>query len=367
MFFLNAPGRYGKTFLIETLLSTLRGHGKIALAVASSVIAAELLEGGRTAHSRFKIPIPVNENSICSISLQSQEGDLLRKAALIIWDEIMMNHIDQVNCVDRSLRDIMKVDKPFGGIPIVFAGDPCQILPVVHCGDRSRIVKACIHSSLLWHQIQRINLTINMRVAADEVDFAAYLLQIGNGTEQIHPHVGEDMIQIPKEFLVHSLDELINRVFPNIEESYHDKYFVARHAILTPKIESVDKINEITMDKFPGEAKTYLSAGTVGEEDSYNVYPTEFLNSITLSGMPHHSMTLKIGAPVILLRNLRAGFGNGLSNGTCFILLKLGEKVIEAEIASGVNKGNCVLIPRITIAPSDTELPFTLKRCQFPI
>ena len=44
------------------------------------------------------------------------------------------------------------------------------------------------------------------------------------------------------------------------------------------------------------------------------------------------------------------------------IILKLGEKVIEAEIATGVNKGKCVLIPRITIAPSDTESPFTLKR-----
>ena len=37
------------------------------------------------------------------------------------------------------------------------------------------------------------------------------------------------------------------------------------------------------------------------------------------------------------------------------------------EIASGVNRGKHVLILRITIAPSDTELPFTLKRHQFPI
>ena len=42
LFFLNAPGGYGKTFLIETILSTVRAHGKIALAVASSGIAAEL-------------------------------------------------------------------------------------------------------------------------------------------------------------------------------------------------------------------------------------------------------------------------------------------------------------------------------------
>ena len=90
VFFLNAPGGYGKTFLIEALLSTVRGMGKIALAVASSGIAAELLEGGHTAHSHFKIPIPVNESSVCTISLQSNDARLLRKTSLIMWDEIMM-------------------------------------------------------------------------------------------------------------------------------------------------------------------------------------------------------------------------------------------------------------------------------------
>ena len=54
---------------------------------------------------------------------------------LIIWDEIMMSHVHQVDCVDRSLRDILKVDKPFGGITIVFSWDPRQILPVVHHGN----------------------------------------------------------------------------------------------------------------------------------------------------------------------------------------------------------------------------------------
>ena len=93
-----------------------------------------------------------------------------------------------------------------------------------------------------------------------------------------------------------------------------------------------------------------------------NAYPTEFLNSITLSGMPAHAMTLKVGAPIILLRNLRAGPGNGLRNGTRLIILKHGTKVLEVEIASGVNKGKHVLIPWITIAPSDIELPFTLRR-----
>ena len=93
----------------------LRGLGKIALAVASSGIAAELLEGGWTAHSRFQIPIPINESSVCNISLQSDLAKLIQKTSLIIWDEIMMSHVHQVDCVDHSLCDIMKINKPFGG------------------------------------------------------------------------------------------------------------------------------------------------------------------------------------------------------------------------------------------------------------
>ena len=83
--------------------------------------------------------------------------------------------------------------------------------------------------------------------------------------------------------------------------------------------------------------------------------------------MPPHSVTLKVGAPVMLLRNHRAGPGNGLRNGAWLIVLKLGVKVFEAEIATGVNKGKCVVIPRITLSPSYTDLPFTLRRWQFPV
>ena len=70
------------------------------------------------------------------------------------------------------------------------------------------------------------------------------------------------------------------------------------------------------MVRFPGQGRTYQSADTIAEQDLHAAYPTDFLNSITLSGMPPHSMTLKVGTPVILLRNLRGGPGGGLRNGT---------------------------------------------------
>ena len=97
----------------------------------------------------------------------------------------MMSHVHQVDCVDHSLHDIMKIEKPFGGITVVFGGNPHQILPVVHHGNQCKIVQACIHSSSLWEEIQQLNLTINMRLKPDEVDFEKYLLQLGNGTTPV--------------------------------------------------------------------------------------------------------------------------------------------------------------------------------------
>ena len=82
-----------------------------------------------------------------------------------------------------------------------------------------------------------------MRLKPDEVDFAKYLLQLGNGTTPLHSEIGEDMVKIPQEYLVNSTDELIDKVFPELENGYMDKYFVSHRAILTPLSDNVDKIN----------------------------------------------------------------------------------------------------------------------------
>ena len=67
-FFIDGPGGTGKTFLENALLAAVCARGKIAVVVASTALAATLLPGGTTvvvtAHSRFGIPIPVNEDSI---------------------------------------------------------------------------------------------------------------------------------------------------------------------------------------------------------------------------------------------------------------------------------------------------------------
>jgi hypothetical protein len=63
-FFVSGHGGTGKTFLWNAIIAKLRSQNKIVLAVASSGVASLLLPRGRTAHSRFKIPIDIDEKSI---------------------------------------------------------------------------------------------------------------------------------------------------------------------------------------------------------------------------------------------------------------------------------------------------------------
>ena len=123
--------------------------------------------------------------------------------------------------VDRLLRDTLKVEKPFGGIAVVFGGDPRQILPVVHHGNCPKVVKTCVQSSELWSSVHKIRLPQNMQVEPSELQFSSYLLLVGEGTEQTYPDIGKEVIKVPDEFLVESISHLI--VFPDIEGGFHDK------------------------------------------------------------------------------------------------------------------------------------------------
>ena len=131
-------------------MATIRGQGKIAVATATSGVAASIMPGGRTAHSRFKIPLKIDDGAICGFTKQSGTAKLLQAASLIIWDEASMTKRQTVEALDKSMRDIMdRPDHPFGGKTIVFGGDFRQVLPVVRKGTRAQIVDASLRGSEL--------------------------------------------------------------------------------------------------------------------------------------------------------------------------------------------------------------------------
>ncbi|XP_022722232.1 ATP-dependent DNA helicase PIF4-like [Durio zibethinus] len=171
-FFVYGSGGTGKTYLWRTVIARLRSEGKIVLAVASSGIAALLLPGGRTAHSRFKL----RESSCCDINQGTQLAELICKSSLIIWDEAPMAHRNAFEALDGSLRDILRfhapnsTNKSFGGKTVALGGDFRQILPVVPQGGREDIVATSISDSTLWHQCKVYKLTINMRLRDPTMD-----------------------------------------------------------------------------------------------------------------------------------------------------------------------------------------------------
>jgi hypothetical protein len=146
----------------------------------------------------------------------------------------------------------------------------------------------------------------------------------------------------------------------------HQQYYQGK-AILTPKNDAVHLINSTVLQSMPGEVHTYLSADSMLDErhDTFNLYPNEFLNSLNTSGLPLHELTLKEGAVAILLRNLDQE--HGLCNGTRIIITALHNHIIQGVIITGEFAGQRVMIPRITLQPSDTRFPLTLRRRQFPI
>ena len=114
MLFLDVPGGTGKTFLINLILAKLRSEGKIALATASSGIAATLLTGGRTLHSTFKIPLDLYTMDIplCSIKKGTALGRVILEGKATVVDQAPMTNKLAFEALDRMLRDLTGKDKP---------------------------------------------------------------------------------------------------------------------------------------------------------------------------------------------------------------------------------------------------------------
>ncbi|CAF1705692.1 unnamed protein product, partial [Brassica napus] len=121
LFFLYGAGGTGKTFIYRAIIAALRSSSKRVIPVASSAIAALLLPGGRTAHSRFNIPLKLYEDTFCEVKAGTLLANFLSETDLIIWDEAPKAHRHSLEAVDRTFRDILSgtdttaSTKPFGG------------------------------------------------------------------------------------------------------------------------------------------------------------------------------------------------------------------------------------------------------------
>ncbi|XP_063939345.1 uncharacterized protein LOC135148359 [Daucus carota subsp. sativus] len=392
VFFVYGSGGCGKTFLWRTLIHKLRSQRKIVLPVASSGIAATLLPGGRTAHSRFKIPIILDDFSVCNIAHDSDIAALIKETSLIIWDEAPMTHRYAFECLDRTLRDLMKsVDpqryhQPFGGITIVFGGDFRQVLPVIPFASRADVVNASITRSRVWKFCKVFTLNRNMRLGQSDSEernevlrqFAKWVLSIGDGSfsnvDKSKDGITEFDIDLPDGYCnmsdSNSVEKIVDAVFPDLQKMYHSPQYLAERAILTPTNKTAAEINSVIVDKLPGEAVSYYSRDEAqefggSESDFPMCFPSEYLHNFNMPGVPAHELILKEGAMVMLMRNLDQTVG--LCNGTRMVVTKCLKHSVQCEVICGSSAGLRFFIPRIECCPSDTKLPFKFIRNQLPL
>lgn len=366
-FFLQGPAGTGKTFVFNTLCNYYRGQGKIVLCVASSGIAALLLPDGRTSHSRFAIPLQINNLSSCHIKKDSMVAEFIKKTTLIIWDEVPMQHRHCFEAFDRTFRDLCgseHEDKLFGGVPVVPGGDFAQIPPVVTLGGRPKTVEASlIMSTKIWPGLRKLYLVESMRLSnLNETDrnFAAWI-----GSMSYNPQLYGSVLLPPYIHKTTDLNAFIDNIYTQemLQSPLENSMFFKERAILCSKNATVEEVNTKVLDKVVGDKVTLHSADSITGSTMNNV-PEEYLHCLTTSGLPPAKLELKVGLHVMLLRNLNPE--RGLCNGTRCIIHQIGQHVLKVKVL-GVDSEQMELIPRFTLSTLPYQLPFILTRKQFPV
>nr|GEW40340.1 hypothetical protein [Tanacetum cinerariifolium] len=240
-------------------------------------------------------------------SADSDLVELIRMSKLIIWDEDPMTHRHCYEAFDRTLQDICRTDP----------STPSE-----------------------------------------------KILSIRNGTIG-GKNDGETTVEFPEDLLIPDssdyIETIIEETYPQLIQNLYNPTYFQEKAILAPTYALVDMINDRMLELIPGDGKTYESSNSVGIDDvdtniNESLYTYDFLNSIKVAGLPQHILKLKIGAPVICMRNIDQRVG--LCNETRLQILRMGIKIIEAKIIPGGNVGSICAIPHMVLSPTDTKMPF---------
>jgi hypothetical protein len=396
VFFLDGVGGSGKTFLYKTLLMKVRkptqGEAEgcerpVALAMASNGLPAQLLPNGTTVHKRFRLPVTddlAGRQLMCGVDRQCGEAELIRKARMIVWDEAPAMNKWQLDAVDRGLRDITKEpDKLMGGKVVVLGGDFRQCGPVLkNCkgrGRRAAEVNASLSHWDHWSDVRVLRLHINMRVQncvrPDRKErlqeWSQWLKSLGDGKVPLDEH---GRLEVPASIAFVSdeqdpekrEDDFFRHMYSDLRHKRGDERdaVLRETAVLVPKNDTADRVNDHLMHTMvDGEERIYVSTNKVLDDSHQrdDPYPEEYLAGIKESGLPAHMIRLKVGAPVIALRNLT----KGVYNGTRMVVTKLLQHSIRARVLHGPSAGKEIPIGR---AKLDQNMgSFHLQRCQLPI
>jgi len=178
----------------------------------------------------------------------------------------------------------------------------------------------------MWDKFLHFRQNIHLGHSEADNQHAQWLLEIGAGSTMDD----SEMIQVSQSMVCANLNALINRIYLGIGNTrpQDDQYFLDC-IILCPRNDEMHDINEAILQQFNPNAEVHMlrSVDSVSEEDGmHHAYPVEFPQQLNAGGLPSALLCLKVGSPVILLRNLDSG--EGLCNGIRMMVLNMRRMVL---------------------------------------
>jgi len=199
-------------------------------------------------------------------------------------------------------------------------------------------------SSDLWQHFKPLQLRQNMRVqrfltlnpspekAQRLQEYSDWLLDLGDGKlPSAVPHL-PGVVEIPPQMVCNSKEELENKVYDNFLLNYQDKEYLKTRAIMSSTNDIIQQLNYEMLERLPGELVISESIDSCVEADDVATYDVEILNKINASGIAPHRLALKVGACIILIRNMNIKHGH--CNGTRYIIVELTPLLIHAFLLS---------------------------------
>ena len=190
-------------------------------------------------------------------------------------------------------------------------GDFRQCLPVLRRSNKCKIIESTIKNSKNWRRFKHLSLTKNIRAQTESIQFTDWLIKLGNGCLPKIDNICDGTVNIPNKYLSDDINSLITDTFgENIEIN---NAIVTESVILCSTNEDCQVINDKIINSLPGESKTFYSTDSLetnsNTDNETNNFPVEFLNSINISGLPTHKLTIKKNTVVMLIRNLNKSKG----------------------------------------------------------
>ncbi|POM71597.1 Helitron helicase-like protein [Phytophthora palmivora] len=285
--------------VIQAILAHVRLQGEIAVAVASSGIVATLLKPYNT----FDFPYPSQANIAFDMQPFVDEPKI-RSDLTHQVDNLGRGTDDALGAVDRTFRDIMKNEEPFGGKVEVFSGDHREFLPVLKNSTQAEMIAACFNSSPSWEHLRQVRLTEHMcaRTAPSPVsavelaEFSVILFQIGEGRYPVNQDISENDICLPRDMCVfpkpceaipvvqnHKDDDNDMETPPNFdllsgmkslagdsEEIEDDRRARNIHALIDVHLPTQDQ--QYDLGRLTGNTKEYLSIDSLEEVAGPNMF-----------------------------------------------------------------------------------------------